>query len=808
MANNKNQKITVEFKAQTSEFQQNIKDITAETTTLKKELRLNAEQLKGNAENVDLLSERQELLEQQAQLTENKMNALTSELEIAENLYGANSKEVRNLTNKIVDCQTEHQKIQNEIKGVETKINDLTNAYDENENQLDDLIDNLDDTSDELENTGDSIDDFGDGFTVAKGVVTDFVSNALSSCIESLKDLAIQTDTAFGKLQAQTGATAEEMEDFKESINNIYATGLGEDINDIASAFAEVKQQLKTTDSSVLEDVTKKALVLKDTFDFDVKESVRAVNSMMNQFGVSSEEAFNLLVQGSQNGLNANGDLLDVINEYSVQFSGIGYSAEEMFNMLCNGATEGTWSVDKLGDAVKEFNIRMSDGTAKDYVEQLGMNWDEVNQKFQNGGEDSKQVFQEIMEKISELDGTTEGYTIGVGILGTMYEDLGQDTIKALSKIDGAFDKNANSMDEVSEIMQGNVTTSLEQLSRKFQEDFLIPIVEELLPLLNEALNFLCDNLNWLVPVVTGLGVAFTTYFAVSKISSLITTFVSLFSAVQSGTGIMGALNVVMSANPIGAVATAIGLLITAFMLLWNNCDGFREFWINLWAKIKEVMAPVIEWAKEFFGNMIESAIERIETFKKVFTTIFNVIKTVATSIFEDIKLAITNPIEFAKKRISQTVEAIKKVFKFTVSLPNIKLPHFSIQPKGWQIGDLLKGKIPKLGIDWHADGGIFAKPTLIQSANGVHGVGEAGAEAILPLNLLENWINNGFIAVASTNISTNEKISELVGLTEKILDKDVNTYLDGVKVSNGLAPTLDKSNSSLFELKSRGLAL
>ena len=73
----------------------------------------------------------------------------------------------------------------------------------------------------------------------------------------------------------------------------------------------------------------------------EVEESVRAANSLMNQFGISADEAYNLMAQGAQNGLNANQDMCDVINEYSVQYANAGLSAEEMFNMLVSGAEQG-----------------------------------------------------------------------------------------------------------------------------------------------------------------------------------------------------------------------------------------------------------------------------------------------------------------------------------------------------------------------------------------------------------------------------------------------------------------------------------
>ena len=73
-----------------------------------------------------------------------------------------------------------------------------------------------------------------------------------------------------------------------------------------------------------------------------------------------------------------------------------------MFNMLANGAETGTWSIDKLGDAVKEFNIRMSDGTANEYLEQLGLNTEEVIAQFNKGGPEAQAAIGDIMEALQE----------------------------------------------------------------------------------------------------------------------------------------------------------------------------------------------------------------------------------------------------------------------------------------------------------------------------------------------------------------------------------------------------------------------
>lgn len=111
-------------------------------------------------------------------------------------------------------------------------------------------------------------------------------------------------------------------------------------------------------------------------------------------------------------------------------------------------------------------------------------------------------------------------------------------------------------------------------------------------------------------------------------------------------------------------------------------------------------------------------------------------IKAVASKAWNGIKDAMTKPIKAAVDFIKKMIEKIKGFFTFKVSLPKIKLPHFGIKPKGWQLGDLLKGIIPSLGIDWYAKGGIFNSPRVI-------GVGDSTSpEAVVPIDKLQGMIN------------------------------------------------------------------
>jgi phage-related minor tail protein len=215
----------------------------------------------------------------------------------------------------------------------------------------------------QTEEAGDKAERAGDGFTVMKGAISSLVADGIKAASSALKDFIFDTDQASTKFQAMTGSSVEEMAKFNEQINELYALGRGESLTDIAQAMALVAQNTKETDPEKIKELTQNAIALRDTFDFGIEETMRAVNMLMDQFGVSGEEAYNLIVQGAQNGLNKNGELLDVINEYGVHYKQLGYTSDEFFNSLINGAATGVFSVDNLGDAMKEFGIRTKDGS-------------------------------------------------------------------------------------------------------------------------------------------------------------------------------------------------------------------------------------------------------------------------------------------------------------------------------------------------------------------------------------------------------------------------------------------------------------
>ena len=189
---------------------------------------------------------------------------------------------------------------------------------------------------------------------------------------KEITDVGISYEKAMNQVAISTGAAGQELENLQGIASNVYADNFGESMEDAAASVAEVYKRTGLVGEE-LQKATEDAYTLQNAFGYEVNDSLQAATQLMNTFGISAEEAYTLIAQGAQKGLDQNGDMLDTLNEYSVQFANLGYSAEDMFNMLANGVQNGTWSVDKLGDAVKEMNIRLNDGTADEALQALGL---------------------------------------------------------------------------------------------------------------------------------------------------------------------------------------------------------------------------------------------------------------------------------------------------------------------------------------------------------------------------------------------------------------------------------------------------
>lgn len=353
--------ITVKIAGDTMDLQKSLKAVQSSSSSLQKELSAINRQLNFDPENTVLLAQKQEVLKEQI---ENSKSALDRLLEVQ------NQVEEQAKNGEISTEQ--YRAYQREVEKTKSKLNSFNEQLDKTRDEFDKVangIENLEDKSnktdlskvkkemDEVKSSADNLKSaVGDALKEA-GAAATAVGGAVTGAIVS----ANGEQKALNSLQAQAGLTAEEMTKYKDVLEDVYKGNFGESQEEVANVLALIKQTTNETNPSKLKDMTENLFTLRDTYDYDFVETLRAVNMLMEQFGVTGDEAFNLIAQGSQKGLNKNGDLLDTINEYSVHYKQLGYDANEFFNSLENGSKAGTFSIDKLGDAMKEFGIRSKD---------------------------------------------------------------------------------------------------------------------------------------------------------------------------------------------------------------------------------------------------------------------------------------------------------------------------------------------------------------------------------------------------------------------------------------------------------------
>lgn len=461
---------------------------------------------------------------------------------------------------------------------------------------------------------------------------------------------------AFQQFAAATGTASNEMGKYKDMINDIYKNNFGESINDVAEAMATVNQNMSYLDDSALQRCTEYAYTLSDTFGVDVAESTRAADSLIKNYGVSAREAFNLMTQGMQSGLNFSDELFDNIDEYSVQFKKLGLDAEDMFSVFANGAQNGAFNLDKIGDAVKEFSIRAIDGsdTTKQGFEALGMNADEMAQKFGAGGKTAKEAFNEVIEGLASMDDPVAQSAAGVNLFGTMWEDLGPQVITSMSTASDAIDKSRESVEGLVNVKYDTLSGALGGLWRTIQVDVLQPIGNQLIPYVTKGISAIqkfTDKWNKLGPTTQKTVVKFAAVAAsvgpvlmgFGKISTGISTMISNFGKVGGAitrlTGASGFSGIAkIMTGPFGIAAAAVAV---AAILIYKNWDRIAPIlqkigqrFADFWKTVQPQLEPFINLVKEVASYLKE-------TLEPVFKIVWKAAGDYVVKFFDDVSVII-----------------------------------------------------------------------------------------------------------------------------------------------------------------------
>lgn len=548
-----------------SELKKGITDANRKIKEAQSEFRAASAAMEDWEDTTDGLEAKLKSLDKVQEEEKNKLALVEKQLKLTNEQYGENSAQATNMRIKLNNQQAALNKVVNEYNKYSQRLDDVRAAEKEATNAADDLAESFEEANDAASKT--------DGYTMAKDVMSNLMSDGIEKVTGKIKDMVLElssAQSAYNSFSAKTGAIGKE---YDEAIDSLYNNAYGSDRTAIAEAMAEVQQQTNEMDSTKLEDYTAKAMLLEETFGYDVQESMRAVNMLVEQFGTTGDEAFNMLTQASQAGLNKNGDLLDTVNEYSVHYKQLGFSAEEMFNSLQNGTAEGTFSVDKLGDAMKEFGIRTKDTatTTQEGFSLLGYSAEataeqmedgsesasdsiaDLQSRFAKGGETAKKATNEVLKRLFNMQDKVKQNQAGVDLFGTMWEDLGVDAVKALTDTQGEISKTTDAMTEIKDLKYDDVNTQLTKMWREIETDFVKPVVEKAIPEIKNGVVWVKANLPTIVPVLTTIAGIIAGMWTITKVGNFISAITSIATPVGAVTAVVAAL-----AAAIGGVALAL----------------------------------------------------------------------------------------------------------------------------------------------------------------------------------------------------------------------------------------------------------
>jgi len=466
------------------------------------------------------------------------------------------------------------------------------------------------------------------------------IAMAMGAAVVAVGGLAVSLTDDLQKslngVQAATGVTDDAMIGMKDTMLAIYNNNFGENFEEIGTVMGIIAQQTGLAGEE-LQKMTEGAFLLRDTFEMDVAVSVETAGVMMKNFGLSSDEAYNMIVQGAQNGLNKQGDLLDILKEYGPHFASLGFSAEEAMNMLVNGAEGGVFSVDQLGDVVHEFGRKMREEDLSEPLQQLGLDSKKYTTMVAQGGETAKQAFGEIAQKIAAIKDPVLQNQIGIGIFGDMMGEVGIKGVLAMSNTQGAISATTDALGKINEVKYDTFGEAMQGIKRNLETGLLIPLGESIMPALNGMAGWIQTNMpviqneieyamglagdaiddvgvaitetkeffeeHWAVvePILAGIGAGAITVGTMTLAIKAWNVVTALATAAQTG------LNVVMNLSPFAKVTLLIGLLVTAGVALYQNWDTIKLKAKELWTAIDVAYKTGVNGAIDMINSLIKA---------------------------------------------------------------------------------------------------------------------------------------------------------------------------------------------------------
>ena len=713
-------------------------------------------------------------------------------------------------------------KIGKEALGADTDISKFKATLDsvKSGNSLDNVKTELQEISPKAKGAEDSLDDMADavngGNMMQAGEIISSVGDKIVELGNQAKDTALEFQSSFGTIAANTNLSKAEMESLKGVAVDVFKSGVTDSIDEATNATVLMKNTFKDLNNEDLGKITSQVVALSKRTNTEYTENIRAADYLMKAFGVSNQEAFDMIASGYKNGLNASNDFTDTIVEYSGTVKEAGYSQEEFFSMLDSGLKNGARNTDLIADSMVEFGKKLAAGDYEEMIGGMSQETQNMFNEYKNGNATVADVMTSVQGEMKKMSPAEQQEALTK--LGSQFEDLGIKGFLGLNTVGNEFKNVEGAMDSATKKDPAQKwQSSWNELSASLSEvgtdilnslqplmDFLADMAKaftdlpEPVKLFIEVVAGLIAIFTLLIPVIAALAVAQTALdialapflliiLAVIAVIALLVVVIANWGAIVDWLkgvwdGFVGWLGGLWD----GMKEMAGNVWNSMKEIISNVCQSIADFVSGIWQGIKDTTSNIWQGIKDFMSsiwdgikNMVSNAVDGV---KNTISNVWDGIKNITRSAWEGVKSMITTPIEAAKNVVSGIIDKIKGLFNFSLKFPSISIPHIPL-PHFRMSGSFnpLKGQIPKIGVDWFAKGGILTKPTAFgMNGNNIMVGGEAGKEAVAPLSDLMAYVER---AVANQIGQMDANFAQMIQLLTIIASKDMNLNMDGRSV-------------------------
>ena len=618
--------ITIEIGGDTTKLQTALKGVNTEIKNTQQQLKDVEKLLKLDPGNTELLAQKHKLLGEAVQETNEKLETLKTAAEQA-NTALANG----DISQEQYDAlQREIVETENELKNLESQANQSATA-----------LQKISATGEKLQTVGDTISGVGTKLLPVTGAVV----AAGTASVKTAADF----ESAMSKVSAVSGATGSDLDALSAK-----AREMGSKTKFSASEAAEAMNYMamagwKTEDMlGGIEGVMNLAAASGE----DLATTSDIVTDALTAFGLSASDSghFADVLAAASSNANTNVSMMGETFKYCAPIAGsLGFSVEdtaEAIGLMANAGIKST----QAGTSLRTIMTNLS-GDVKICGSSIG----EVTVATTNADGSMRDLSDILADCRTAFAGLTEsekasaaeslvGKNAMSGFLALMNAS-DTDVEKLSGAIDGCNGAAQSMADTMNDNLEGQLTilkSQLQELAISFGE-ILLPAVKNIVSFLQgfiDVLNSMPDGVKETIVTIALIAAAIGPVLiivgkVISAVGTIMTIIPKLAGVINAAKGVIAAFNAVCAANPYVLIIAAIVALVAAFIYLWNNCEEFRQFWIDLWNGIKDLAVEVWEFLKEFFTAAWESI-------KSTAETVWNAIATFFTGLWEGIKNTFT----------------------------------------------------------------------------------------------------------------------------------------------------------------------